>query len=153
MVVVLIIFFMILGFGILFYTQFAKGEASSTLATIDKAHLAEAAKIVAGMPEIHCSKLGDEDLSCIDSYKASVISAKLTGAESRTYAEALQGFRADIECVYPAPCTTIGIANYNLFDYTDPNGKNSQPFFIPVYIYNPSNAKSGYGWIKITMVS
>ncbi len=153
-IIVMIIFFMLLGFGILFYTQFAAGTAQQTVREVDRANLAEVAKIVGTLPEIHCSYAGDLDFTCIDILRASIFSAHVyDGDDVLQYSEVFHGYSARVQCIYPRPCTTIGINDYILFDYTDPDGESSVPFFIPINILDPVTDTKGYGLLVVTQVT
>lgn len=169
MVIVMIIFFILLAFGILFYTQFAHSRHQTTVSAVERANLAEAAKLVSSLPEIHCSYAGDEDLTCIDWQRAQLFADSITeqtdNDERPRYQDLFRDFRLTLVCVYPPPSTPDGPACERLriaertvlFDYTDPEFENEQPMYVPVYIYNPSmdpaevgGRRSGYGWLEIT---
>ena len=150
-IIVMIVFFMLVGFGVIFFTQFAQGQAKKTTSEVTLANLAETAKIVSSLPEIHCSYALDEDLSCIDTYRAKVFTDALNSEEYRLhYSNAFVGYRLKLVCIYPESCANT--QSYTLFDYTG-NGQNEVPFIIPVYIYNPVTRLKSYGWLELTQVT
>ena len=150
----MIIFFMIVGFGIVFYTQLATDNARRVGTEVTRANLAEAAKIVSSLPELHCSLDGDGDLTCIDVLRAEVFSAQvLDGPQRLHYSEALHNFKASVQCIYPSPCSAAGISDFSLFDYTDPKAESEEEFVIPITLQNPYTGQNGYGLLIIVGVS
>ena len=148
MVVVLAIFFMLLGFGAVFYVNYSQGQNKQTLSDIEQADFAEVQKLVSSLPEIHCSFAGDEDLSCIDTLRAQTFGDLAFGEERLHYSELFHGYRADVSCVYNCP----DAVTRTLFDYTG-TGDNSIEYVVPVFLYEPINATTGYGLLTITYVS
>jgi hypothetical protein len=154
-VIVMMIFFFIVGFGIVFFTQFIQGETSKAVDEKSQLELASTAKLVAGLPEIHCSIKNDENFACIDLYKAIALNQRLQGSyEDRYhYSELFAGYKVDLECIYPKPCTASGINDYTLFDFIASDKNNTVPFVIPVSIYQPSTRRYGYGLLTITQIT
>jgi len=147
MVIVLVIFFALLGFGVVFYYQYAKGQHTQTMSEIERANFVEVQKIVSSMPEIHCSFAGDEDLSCIDTLRAESFGDLAFGKERLHYSELFHGYMAQVSCVYNCP----NAVTRTLFDYTG-KSQDSVEYVVPVFIYNPVKSTTGYGLLTITYV-
>ena len=154
--IVMIIFFMLLGFGILFYTQFATREQGKTVSAVDRTNLVEAGKLLSSLPELHASYVGYESYSGIDYVRAQIfadtIREEQNSAGRSHYRDLFQGFSAELVCAYPTNCGQIGVAAAPLllFNYTDPQAQSYLRFYVPVYIENPLYQRTGYGWITLT---
>jgi hypothetical protein len=147
-IIVMVIFFFILALGIVFFTQFALGEARKEQSTLDDLNLAETAKAIASLPELHCSQGGDEALYCIDYYKAEAFSAAVRD-DPLHYANVFAGYKVDVKCIYPS-CGEF--ADTTLFDYAA-STENFRPFVLPVIIYHPTDEVYSYGEVIIWQYS
>lgn len=144
-VVAMLIFFMIVGFGLIFFTRYAESATRKAVSEVNFNNLAESAKIVSTLPEIQCSFAGDDEITCIDTYRAQAFSDEVNGTNRLHYSDLFHGFKADVTCIYP--CDTIN--STSLFDYTD-SGENTVEFLIPIIIYNPLTEEHSYGGLFIT---
>jgi len=144
-VVVMIVFFIMLSMGIIFFTQYAQGEANKAVTEVDRANMAETAKIVSSLPELHCSLANDQGLACIDTLKAKEFALLLDDKERLHYSNLFYGFKAEADCIYSCD----GIGSPQLFDYTGA-GTSSQRFYIPSAICDPELKRCGYGEVVIT---
>jgi hypothetical protein len=146
-VIVMIIFFFILGFGILFYSRFATDDTRREVDEINRLNLAETAKLISTLPELHCSLRGDVDMTCVDLYRAQILAEKMSSDADRLhYSNLFPGYKVELECVYPTPCL------YLVFDYTTV-GTDTVPFVMPIVIYNATESRYVYGLLHITQVS
>lgn len=158
MVVVIVIFLFILSFGIIFFTNYTKNQTNNELSDQQRANLAETAKLVSGLPELHCSLGGDEKLGCIDLYRARAFAdAQLNEARRLHYSEAFYGYSVELSCIYPRPCAistdqSEGINDFTLMNYTD-SGDQSAEFDVPVVIEDPITSSTGFGLLRIRQVS
>ena len=144
-IIIMIIFFFILGFGLVFFTQFVANQAHKERSTVNDLNLAETAKTIASLPELHCSQGGDESLYCIDLYKAQAF-ARTLADDPLHYANTFTGYRVEVRCIYPV-CTEI--PSFVLLDYTTPTAESDRPFVLPVLLYNPVAHQYAYGEIII----
>lgn len=153
-IIVMVIFFFILALGLVFYTQFAVGEAAKEQQYVTDLNLAETGKIVASLPELHCSVVGDEALYCIDYFKAVAFQQALTKEEFRYhYSNTFAGYAVELHCIYPE-CAPRGINSLTLVNYTQIEGQNNKrPFFMPVLIFNPTTNQHAYGELVIWQYS
>jgi hypothetical protein len=149
-VIVLVIFFFILGAGAVFFTQFVADKTTEELNTVQELNLIETAKIVSNLPELHCSQRGDEDFTCIDYYRAQSFARNIE-AHPQQYGSVFPNYRADLQCIYPCP-TEAELDTFTLFDNIG-EGKNTEQFVIPVLIYEPIHRAYSYGELTITHVT
>jgi hypothetical protein len=153
-VVVLIVFFMLIGFGMLFFTGFLREKTTQEVAYTESLELAERAKIVSSLSELHCSLRGDEQYACIDMYRAEAFANQIREPENRRhYAEIFSGYRARITCIYPEDCVER-LNGVTLFDYTAKKNQGAVvPFVLPIIINDPVERKNYYGELTLEQVS
>lgn len=152
-VIVLLIFFMMIGFGALFFTSFAKESTEQELSYTEALNMAETAKIVASMPELRCSLRGDLEFVCLDMYRVEAFANQIGSDNNRRhYAEAFQGYRASLTCIYPEECHER-LNGVTLFDYVPRAATDTVPFVLPIVIYDPITREYAYGELELVQAS
>ncbi len=155
MVVVLVIFFILVGAAVLFFTKFMGENAQLEYSEQRRLDLAETAKLLTGLPELHCAQRGEEEVSCIDLYKALLIAQKVQGgtpSEQRHYSSIFPDYHIELKCIYPSPCTESGVDDMTIVE-GPANRDREEPYVLPVSIYNPATQKYLFGTLIVWQVA
>lgn len=148
-IMVMVIFFILLVIGIIFYAK-----VQQHLSKIDEEeYLAKRAKdmamSVSFLPELQCTKTGTEDFDCIDKVKLESFQKIVPGSVySRYYKNLFSNSKISVHEIY----STSPLAEpVELFESVIDKSavKGSQLIFIPVTIYDPRTEISSYGYIKL----
>jgi len=143
-IMVLIIFFFLLVFGIVFYTRISiniyenkKDENADLLAV-------QVAQKTQFLPEIQCTQRTVK-YNCVDIMKLLALK-DLDSDKKKIYTEMFPRATIVVEQIYPT--------SHRWKIYEDNRSGRSRHFFpVPVAIYNATSKKYNFGYINITVVT
>ena len=146
-IAVLVVFFILLGIGFIFYTKVIKSNIESDTAEISQSKSISIAQRIMFLPEIQCSEDNVPKEDCIDTLKLDSAKLVIDKPENSPYYYDLFGFSViKIEEIYPNS-HDLG----NLYKRIDaPDYKNSFVTKVPVTLYDPINKLNKFGMITIT---
>ncbi len=150
-IIVLIIFFIIISFGAIFYARISVEKTSQEKAELKTMDAVKIAQQIAKLPELICTNEGITDFDCFDEYKYR--SFAIVGAlpvHTKYYDTLFPNVKASIVKLYPQEETSITILDTTLKDENEQIvATSSSVFFIPVTIYNPIYEQSSFGYLKL----
>ena len=141
-IAILMVFFILLLFGFMFYTRIIKGTQTEELETSFILNAIEISEKIEFMPEITCSQDNIPEKGCVDILKLESADAVID--ENRLdYFDALGYSKIHITEIYP------GSEEWILYDFpkTQDTGKVAIPF--PVSIYDPRTDEYAFGALYI----
>ena len=144
---VLIVFFILLGLGFIFYSKVIKSNLESDAAEISQGQSISVAQKVMFLPEIECSEDNVPKENCIDTEKLNAAAPILTDNNNPYYYD-LFGFSViRIEEIYPV---NLGFVKTLYERDNAPDYKNSFVTKVPVTLYDPVDKLNKFGMITIT---
>ena len=146
-VAVLIVFFILLLFGLLFYTRFQRSALDEQRAEFASERTITISLTALLLPELRCSK-GDNVAvrDCIDLYKLDIAKQKMQ--EERDYYFDLFGFaRVSVQEYYP------GNDKWVLYENVNPDATGTVRTPIPVALYDPVKKSYRFGVLNIEVMS
>jgi len=146
-VAVLIIFFIILTFGMSFFFNFQKVSFKRSLEEFNEKRAISLAENTLLMPELSCSKLGAVKL-CIDEVKLSKASQILTQNRANFYFDLLGNAKITIKKVYPE----LNEQGTTIYDFSSIQGESQTSITrIPITLYDPLADKNSFAYIEVTL--
>ena len=143
---VLIVFFILLGLGLIFYTKVVQSNLESDAAEASQGMSISVAQKVMFLPEIECSEDNVPKENCIDTEKLKAAAPLLMDNKNLNYFDLFGFSLIKIEEIYP---DNHGFGN--LYERNDaPDYKNSFVTKVPVTLYDPINKLNKFGMITIT---
>lgn len=157
---ILIFIFIILFFGFVFYVNSKMSESEKDYRESSLKSTVAISNYFLSMPEISCSLKGDVKQSCVDFSKLLVFNAS---NDLDYYYDLLGNSKVSVYILYPSInpdpemlCTNTNYENYNcskIMVYDNPldDFHGSEPYYIPLSIYNPfdDNYFMGYAEVKV----
>ena len=144
-IAVLIIFFVLIGFGLVFYSSIqgqgfqAKQEENFELKAI------QTAQLVSFLPEIQCSSDGIITNDCFDILKIDALNYVNTGKIRDEYYFDTFGFsEITIDQIYPFP-----VVSWIIYQKPLDNYKTISSVKIPVSLYDAKKREYGFGVLNI----
>ncbi|HLC60948.1 MAG TPA: hypothetical protein VJJ52_05980 [Candidatus Nanoarchaeia archaeon] len=145
-IAVLVVFFMLLGIGFIFYTKVISSNIESDTAEISQSKSISIAQRVMFLPEIQCSEDSVPKENCIDTLKLdSAISVINKPENSLYYYDLFEFSDISIKEIYPSSGAAIQLYSKFTTDY-----KNKFQTNIPVALYDPKTKINKFGLISIT---
>lgn len=146
-VAVLIVFFILLLFGLLFYTRFQRSALDEQRAEFAGERAITISLTSLLLPELKCSKGDNVPVrDCVDLFKIDVAQQKMQ--EERDYYFDLFGFaRVSVEEYYP------GKNKWMLYENVNPDATSSVKTPIPVALYDPVQRTYRFGVLTIEVMS
>ena len=146
-IAVLIIFFVLIGFGLVFYSSIqgqgfqAKQEENFELKAI------QTAQLVSFLPEIQCSSDGIITNDCFDILKIEALNYVINTGELRNeyYFDTFGYSDISINQIYPP-----GV-NWNIYERHLTNSKAKSSIQIPISLYNASSRKYNFGVLNVAV--
>ena len=142
-IIIMMIFFFLLVFGVLFYTRYSVEKAKTGMS--EKAELVsvQAVQKAQFFPGIQCTVEGTTDYNCLDLHKLDALSSL---SPEKKYI---------LETMFPR--TTI--ADHQVFTVHDncevydvaSGGKNTEFFAVPVALFDATTNKYSMGYMNITV--
>ncbi len=150
-VAVLIIFLIIMIFGLYWYATGSAQSEQGVLAGMNRMELLEIGRVIMNLPELECSIDSRRELSCIDEYRARALASIIEGtAQERAYftnkffAERRANYKATIEVIHP-----VG-NQITLFDFVSENPISTQQISIPITLYDPIHRTHAFAMLILT---
>jgi hypothetical protein len=144
-IAVLIVFFMILFFGIFFYANMERKGIQERLEKMEEKKSIDISQTIAFLPELKCTAGNITRSLCIDKLKKDVFAEQIGNQYSRYYQSLFSNTKIELTEIYP-----------NSGDYiTIYEGTTSEQYFttyIPVSVFDPTDYPGRYtiGLLKIT---
>jgi len=140
-IMVLIIFFFLLIFGIVFYASYSYNKALKNAREARELIAVQIVQKVQFLPEIQCTIEGNEDYNCVDKYKLDTFD-NLEESRKRIYRAMFPRAKIDVKQVYPSE------DEWHIYgeELTD---KNVYYYPIPVSIFDPIEDYYAFGYLEI----
>ncbi len=140
-IAILIVFFVILMFGFIFYTQVEKISFERTQREAEARRSIDVAQVLTNLPELQCSVGAVERGICFDYYKLEVAEESIN--DEWLYYYGMFGY-SDIEV------KDLSGSGKNFTLYENQGDKTSYTTgFIPISIYDPIERLFSFGVIKV----
>lgn len=162
-IAILVIFFILVGIGFIFYSSISTNLTQKEAARRSDLESIESAQRVAYFPELKCtSSVAKEIGSCIDYYKALTFGRLLTNPDNddiREYYYDHLGFvTIKLSVIYPKPEEII------IYDYPKPNYRGYETFQVPIVLLKDgeksarcgpefSNAECDFAFLEVSTYS
>ena len=145
-ITVFIIFFVLIGFGLIFYSRIQgqsfqeKQEENFELKAI------QTAQLVSFLPEIQCSSDGIIINDCFDILKIEALNYVNTGEIRNEYYFDTFGYsEISINQIYPP-----GV-NWNIYERSLTNSEAKSSIQIPISLYNASSRRYNFGVLNVAV--
>jgi hypothetical protein len=160
-IIVLLMFFMIIGFGLIMYGKYYEGEARLALEQRFEQEAIKIASRVVSLPELSCTEGETQEEFCVDLFKAKVFQTELQGRGGEKaflfYEGELRDSNVNLTLVFPdQPFDASGGKRITLYDNSPdfneyPNTKII-PSFLPVAIrdYAGQSPQDYVGVLEVT---
>ncbi len=135
-IAVLLVFFILIAVGAIFYFKLQSSSVAETAKEIAKQKAIEIAQSAMFLTEIECTNNNVAISNCIDWYKAKALNSVLASdlhLKNNYYFELFKYSKITVYQIYPAatdPPITV-------YDFQNPNSGTEEAFRVPVLIYNP----------------
>ena len=143
-IAILIVFFMLVVFGFIFYTQVMKGSYAVKLEEKTQLRAIELAQKASFLPELQCSEENIIKDDCIDLLKLNAAAAIMQNNPIYYY-DLLEFSTITIEEIYPETNSWI------LYDRPLEDFKNKISTNIPISIYDPRTKTNTFGIMLVDM--
>ncbi|MCK5107832.1 MAG: hypothetical protein KAQ83_03835 [Nanoarchaeota archaeon] len=142
-IAVLVVFFMLLFFGLMFYSKIQSNQIKETVQEIEEKASIDVAQKIQFLPELKCTSADVTRSLCIDFLKAKSF-ANISKDNTAYYQSVFGSTKIEYAEVYPL------LTNYTLL-YEGPSSNNYLTTFIPVSLFNPIPYPGRYkiGLLKI----
>ena len=145
-IAILIVFFMLVVFGLIFYTKVMKGSYTVKLEEKTQLRAIELAQRASFLPELQCSEENIIKDDCIDLLKLEAASAIMAREENKIhYYDLLEFSTITIKEIYPDG-SSYTIYSRPLIDYKN---KISTP--VPISLYNPKTKTNAFGIMTVDL--
>ncbi|MFW6013862.1 MAG: hypothetical protein ACOCQG_01695 [Candidatus Nanoarchaeia archaeon] len=146
-IMVLMIFFILLVFGLVFYAKFSQTSADETRRESLVMHGMDATERFQYSPEVLCSRGSvGSDTNCFDLLKLEgfkEVADEKKGQYSKYYPNNL----IEVNIIYPEEESFI------LFNNTDENARTKEPSFIPAVFFDPVEDERSFGYLRFEVWS
>lgn len=144
-IAVLVVFFILLGIGFIFYTKIIKSNIETDAAAISQDKSVSIAQRAMFLPEIQCSEDNVPKEDCIDTLKLdSAISVINKPENSLYYYDLFEFSEIKVDEIYPSS------QHWDLYLKTTTDYKNKFQTNVPVTLYDPKTKTNQFGVISIT---
>jgi sensor histidine kinase regulating citrate/malate metabolism len=144
-IAILLVFFMIIFFGIFFYANIEKRDIKERVEQMEEKKSIDVSQTISFLPELRCTSENITKSLCIDKLKKDVFANQIGSEYSQFYSSIFSNTKIELAEIYP----TSG-------DYmTLYEGTSSEQYFttyIPVSLFDPTMYPGRYtiGLLKIT---
>ncbi|MBU1204485.1 MAG: hypothetical protein KKA61_00405 [Nanoarchaeota archaeon] len=150
-IAVLLIFFVLIGFGLIFYVRVYSGGIQETGEEYFELKAIQTAQLVSFLPELQCTSptsMSIVDDNCFDLLKVKALSGIISDPENQKlrneYYYDLFGFsKISIEQIYPSEM------KWDVYDKSPANKKSMSSIKIPISLYNASSRENNFGVLNI----
>ena len=144
-IAVLIVFFMIIFFGIFFYANKERKDIQERLETMEEKKSIDVSQIISFLPELKCTAENITKSLCIDKLKKEVFADQIGSEYSQFYSSIFSNTKIELVEIYPDSGDYIVLYE----------GTISEQYFttyIPVSLFDPTKYPGRYtiGLLKIT---
>ncbi len=146
-IAVLIVFFILLMFGLIFYSKFREDSLRNKIAEQDLLNKIDVATRISLLPELQCTSLSIECGNSIDLYKLMALAqGNKKGAQQipgNPYYDLFHASKINYTQVYPLPGKT-----WIIYDY--PMDKTSyKVVYVPMTMHNPKTGEFYFGYLTV----
>ena len=146
-IAVLIIFFVLIGFGLVFYSSIQGQQFQEKQEENFELKAIQTAQLVSFLPEIQCSSDGIITNDCFDILKIEALNYVNTGKIRDEYYFDTFGFsEITIDQIYPIPVVSWIIYKKPLDSY-----KTKSSIQIPISLYDASSRKYNFGVLNVAV--
>ncbi len=145
-IAVLVIFFILLVTGFIFYVRVIKGNIAIEIEESRQLKAIEIAQRASFLPEIQCSEENIVTDNCIDIYKLNAAAGIISDPNNKIfYYDRLQFSNITIEEIYP------GTQTWTLYDNPLGEGEYTSKIStnIPIALFDPTEKKYSFGVMKV----
>lgn len=145
-IAVLLIFFVLVGFGLIFYGRIQAGSFQATQEENFELKAIQTAQLVSFLPELQCSSDGIITDDCFDILKVEALREFINQTPNirNEYYYDLFGFSSiSIEQIYPPGVSWL------IYEKTTERTKAKSSIMIPVSLYNASSREYNFGVLNI----
>jgi predicted PurR-regulated permease PerM len=128
-IAVLLVFFIILFFGIMFYSRMQSSEIKETVQEIEEKSSTDIAQKIQFLPELKCTSSDVTRSLCIDNLKAKSFS-NISKDNTAYYQSIFGSTKIEYAQVYP------GLTNYTIL-YEGPSSSQYITTLMPISLFNP----------------
>lgn len=149
---VLIVFFILLGMGIVFYYNMQQQsilEAAEEQAQLRSVSIAQQ---VSFLPELECSRNGVPEENCIDLIKLQKAYPHMR-ANMAQYYDLFLHSKITLEKIYPSPQIWQIYDSPSPEAVQDPRGVSTKRIFVPISLYDPSQDTYSYAVMDVAVYS
>ncbi|PIZ52359.1 hypothetical protein COY26_04715 [Candidatus Woesearchaeota archaeon CG_4_10_14_0_2_um_filter_33_10] len=143
-IAVLIIFFVLIGFGLVFYSRIQGPQFQEKQEENFELKAIQTAQIVSFLPEIQCSSDGIITNDCFDILKIDALNYINTGEIRDEYYFDTFGYsNISINQIYPP-----GV-NWEIYKRPLTNSKSKSSIQVPISLYNASSREYNFGVLNV----
>jgi hypothetical protein len=145
-VLVLVIFFFLIVFGVGFYVYFTKVSDKDKVSESQELYAIESTQRMKYMAELQCTKGGSEVVpDCFDIIKIKVF--KEISKDNPRYERLYPGISINITQIYPPDGN--GRKGDIIYDNHPANITGEDIFYLPLALYNPINRTYAFGFATV----
>lgn len=138
-VAILLIFFVFIVFGFVFYMNIIKGSTKVEIEENIQLKAISVAQKASFLPELQCSNENVRVENCIDLYKLDAISSLLK--ENNIYYYDIFEFSK----IWVEEISSESNRKWPLYNHTSEDYKNKLSTFVPISLLNPTSKKYNFG--------
>ena len=148
-IAVLLIFFVLIGFGLIFYVRVYSGSIGETEEEYFELKAIQTAQLVSFLPELQCTSptsMNIVDDNCFDLLKVKALSEIIKNDQklrNEYYYDLLGSSKISVEQIYPSEM------KWDVYDKSPANKKSISSIKIPISLYNASSKKNNFGVLNI----
>ena len=144
-VAVLLIFFVLVIMGIVFWSRYSQTSIRAQQETDILSNAIQVAQTTTFLPELQCSTLEVIKFSCFDVYKIIALKELLAEDSNSTqhYFDSFGFANITVYSIYP------GTESWNIYDFTGGNISGYVTTQVPIAIYDPLNLKFAFGYVNV----
>ncbi|MBI2136593.1 hypothetical protein HYU06_05985 [Candidatus Woesearchaeota archaeon] len=152
-VAVMIIFFMLLGLGFIFYGKIGGHGAKQDIEKYVQLQAVKLAKVVAALPEVRCSEENVPVQDCFDLLRVEEAASKIKDTTNERYYFEILGYsRVAIEEKYPGNGSIIVYDNQPDINPTSDLEEikfSYIPIYIPITLFNATINQYSFGVLEV----
>jgi hypothetical protein len=145
-IAVLIVFFMLLMFGLVFYAKFKEDSMKRSAEELQTFNAVDVATRVSMLPEIQCTALSIECGNSLDLYKLKALSGvNRKGAQTipgNPYYDLFHASLIIFNETYPT------VRHWVIYNYTM-NKTSYEPIYLPMTVHNPISGDFYFGYLMV----
>ena len=148
-IAVLLIFFVLIAFGFIFYVRVYGGSIQETGEEYFELKAIQIAQLVSFLPELQCTSptsMNIVDDNCFDLLKVKALSEIIKDDQklrNEYYYDLFGSSKISIEQIYPSEM------KWDIYDKSPTNKESMSSIKIPISLYNASSNKNNFGVLNI----